>query len=102
MAISTFETLPKKYWPEEVATIQHNKPVLGLSYEIGSCDVEDPTAKVWTLRDFRFTGASCLLKSAAAYGTATSIAAAAARPVCDYARIMRTLRAEGRRLAGFS
>ena len=93
--------LYKKYWPDEVATIQNHKPVLGLSYEIGSCDIEDTSAKVWKLKDFRFTGASCLLKTSAAYGSKTSIAAAATRPDC-WTPIMRQLRQQGRRLAGLA
>jgi len=90
--------LHAKYWPKEVATINANKNQLCMSYEIGSCAVEDDRAPVWTLKDFRFQGAAVLLKSAAAYGAKTSIAASTSRPDC-WTPAMRRLRAEGRRLA---
>jgi len=65
----------KKYHPQEASVIRANKDKLGLSYEIGNVAVADESAAVWHLTSFTFEGASVLLKTVAAYGNRTSIAA---------------------------
>jgi hypothetical protein len=89
--------LHAKYWPEELAVIRAHKDALGMSYEVGSVELEDEQAKVWRLKDFRFTGASVLLKSAAAYGSKTSISASTA-PRDTWTPAMRTLRQQAQAL----
>ena len=89
--------LHAKYYPNEVATIRANKDALGMSYEIHSVSLEDEQAKVWRLKDFRFGGASVLLKSAAAYGAKTSIAASTPPPD-TWTAALRQLRREAEAL----
>jgi hypothetical protein len=84
-------------FPQLVATIQRHKDQLGLSFEVTDCVIENEAAGIWTLTSCTFHGASILTKQAAAYGAATSIAAAAATPRSDYAGILRTLRERGSR-----
>lgn len=65
-----------KDFADIVARIRANKPQLGMSYEIAEVDVDDPSAEVWTLNHFVFTGAAILRRDAAAYAQ-TAIAARA-------------------------
>lgn len=55
------------------------KPGLGMSMELGKVQVQDLQAKVWTLTDFYFLGATILKKDAAAYYRTEAIAAQAER-----------------------
>lgn len=41
---------------------------LGMSYELGTCKVEDEHADVWTLTEVMFAGATILMRSNAAFG----------------------------------
>jgi hypothetical protein len=88
-----------KNFGEVVATIKRHKDKLGLSYEISNTEIASEVEPIWRLTGLTFTGCSILLKSAAAYGTATAIAAAAAPP-SDYAGILARLQRQARGLAG--
>lgn len=59
------------------AKVLKGRKDLGMSMELSSVLVEDDDADVWKLEKFNFTGATILLKNAAAY-TKTSLAAVAA------------------------
>lgn len=53
------------------------QPGLGMSMELVDVDVEDPDAKIWTLTNFHFSGATILYRESAAYFKTQAIAAKA-------------------------
>jgi hypothetical protein len=57
----------KKDFPEAARTFKANRGRLGMSMELGDVYVRDKDEDVWHLEDFRFTGATVLLKNHAAY-----------------------------------
>jgi len=66
-----------KDFPETVAELRDRRGRLGMSYEVTSVRVADPSAEIWTLERVVFTGAAILERNAAAYQS-TSLAATAA------------------------
>ena len=63
----------KKDFPEAEKDLKQKG--LGMSMELGDVDVQDQDAKVWTLKDFCFLGATILWKRSAAYSQTLAIAA---------------------------
>jgi hypothetical protein len=64
-------------WKHDFPEAQQDlkKEGLGMSMEIGEVHVENPDAKIWTLSDFQFLGATILSRNAAAYSRTLAIAA---------------------------
>jgi hypothetical protein len=57
-----------KDFPEIVREIRtRRRGGLGMSYEIADAHVDDPSASIWTVSDFTFTGAAILRREEAAY-----------------------------------
>jgi hypothetical protein len=67
----------EKDFKDEVSYIRKNKSRMGASYEISDVSVKDPTADIWELDHFVFTGAALLFKSKAAYQETSVLVAAA-------------------------
>jgi hypothetical protein len=65
-----------KDFPEAKKELKNNK--LGMSMELADVLVKNKSDPIWDLIDFSFTGATCLLKDAAAYAK-TSLTASAER-----------------------
>jgi hypothetical protein len=63
-----------KDFPDVVRELRAMRDRLGMSYEVTSVRVVDPSAEVWVLEHVVFTGAAILERDAAAYQT-TSLAA---------------------------
>lgn len=63
-----------KDFPDVVRELRARRERLGMSYEVTSVRVIDPSADVWVLQHVVFTGAAILERDAAAYHT-TSLAA---------------------------
>ncbi len=63
-----------KDFPEVVRELRAMRDRLGMSYEVTSVRVADPSAEIWVLEHVVFTGAAILERDAAAYQT-TSLAA---------------------------
>jgi hypothetical protein len=100
-AVHSEGVLFKRNLPDAVARIQANKDQLGLSDAVTDCQVREEHAPVWVRDSFPYTGATILAKSAAAYGTKTSIAAVAAQRQPDgWGIAMRALRRQARVWAG--
>ena len=70
---------------------------LGMSMELQDVSVRDKNAPVWYLEDFHFSGATILLKNAAAY-TQTSLSAGAIKELGE--RWGKRVRIEIKRIAG--
>lgn len=70
-------TVWKHDFPEAETDLKQDG--LGMSMELGSVHVDDVNARVWTLNDFYFLGATILWKDAAAYSRTLAIAAQAER-----------------------
>ncbi len=57
-----------KDFPEIVREIRsRGRSALGMSYEIADAHVDDPSANIWTVSEFTFTGAAILRREKAAY-----------------------------------
>jgi hypothetical protein len=55
-------------FPEVARDIEaHGPAMLGMSYELADCRIEDLRAEVWKLTRVTFTGAAILLRDKAAY-----------------------------------
>lgn len=64
-AIKVKGVIWKKDFPDAERHIKGQR--LGMSMELANVDIEDQHADVWHLKDFVFTGATCLWPEAAAY-----------------------------------
>lgn len=69
-------TIWKSDFPESVEDLK-GRSDLGMSMELGNVKCHNQSAPIWELNDFCFTGATILLKSAAAYQNTLAIAASA-------------------------
>ena len=54
-------------FPEIIELLAPGNSDLGVSYELGCCAIEDPSASVWKVTSCLFTGAAVLKKESAAY-----------------------------------
>lgn len=77
-----------KDFPEVVDKLRNKE--MGMSMELADVLVEDKKADVWKLIDFDFTGATALLKSAAAYQRTTLAASACEIPIKGEHAAMKT------------
>lgn len=82
----------KKDFPEAMRDLKHRG--LGMSMELADVYVRDEDEPVWHLEDFEFTGATILLKSAAAYyDTSLTVDAAGMNWMFDGTKIAAALKA---------
>lgn len=77
-----------KDFPDAVAKLRNKE--MGMSMELADVLVEEKNADVWKLIDFDFTGATALLKSAAAYERTTLAASACEIPIKGEHAAMKT------------
>lgn len=84
-----------KDFPDEVADIRAaaRNRTLGASYEITRATIADPSAEVWQITDFCYTGAAALLRRSAAYEE-TRIAASSSGGVEENMALSNELRSE--------